>query len=77
VKDLLSSIAVMDVDIDDRDALSSSRSRGGRSHGHIVEETEAHRSLSLGMVARWTDERKRRFATLEGEFYGLNRGSGR
>ena len=45
-------VAVMDVEIDDRDTLGPVRRLGvARGDGHVVEEAETHRRRDFGMVA--------------------------
>jgi hypothetical protein len=56
-EDLLRSVAVMNVVVDDRDtfAVGLHCTRGDR---HVVEEAEAHRTVAERVVARWPDERE-------------------
>src|SRR5208283_425642 len=50
---VLRAVAVMDVEIDDRDALGAiDRLRVTRGNGRVVEETEAHRHRDFSMMAR-------------------------
>ena len=52
-EDLLGAVAVVDVEVDDRDALEAVRGeRVRRADGDVVEETEPHRAIALGMVPR-------------------------
>ena len=47
-EDVLGAVAVMDVEIDDRDPLGSVRSPGvARGDGGVIEEAEAHRGRDL------------------------------
>ena len=58
----LRAVAVVDVDVDDRDAREPARERVRRGDRDVVEEAEAHRAVALGVVARRPDQRERRLA---------------
>ena len=52
-EDVLRAVAVVDVEIDDRDALGAVYRLGvTRGDGRIVEETKAHRRRDFRMMAR-------------------------
>ena len=52
-EDVLRAVAVMDVEIDDRDALGAiDRLSVTRGDGRIVEEAEAHRRRDFRMMTR-------------------------
>ncbi len=54
-EDVLRAIAVMHIPIDDGDALRAVGALGmARGDGNIVEKTEAHGPVLLGMVAGWS-----------------------
>jgi hypothetical protein len=59
LEEVLSPISVMDVPIEDGNALQPLRctERGG-SDGDVVEQAESHRALVLRVVARGADERE-------------------
>lgn len=60
VKNVLCAISVMDVPVDDGDALDSVAALGmARGEGGIVEETETHRPVRCGMMSGRTDGAKR------------------
>lgn len=48
-------IAVMDVEVKNRDALSSQRQGAFGGEGYIVENTKAHGQARLSVVTRWPD----------------------
>src|SRR5262245_55820652 len=54
----LRGVAVVDVVIDDGDAIEATGTRVRRGDGDVVEETESHRTVPLGMMTRWSDERQ-------------------
>ena len=59
-EDVLSSISVMDVPIDDQDFLEAMNGlRVTRGNGRIVKEAESHRSAWSRMMARRPHQRKR------------------
>jgi hypothetical protein len=52
-EDVLGAVAVVDVEVDDGDALQAVLGHGvGGADGDVVEEAEAHGPVALGMVAR-------------------------
>ena len=58
INSLLGAIAVMNIPIDDQDALTAHSCASSSSRdGDIREKTEAHGSLWFRMVAGWPDER--------------------
>jgi hypothetical protein len=59
-EDVLGAIAVVDVEVGDRDALEPVRFEGMRGcDGDVVEQAEAHRACALGVVAGWADGAER------------------
>ena len=51
LEDVLGAVAVVDVEVDDRDAFEAVRLEGVRgADGDVVEEAEAHRAAALGVV---------------------------
>ena len=59
VEDPLRAVAVMHVVVDDRDAGAAARARVGRADGDVVVETEAHRAIGFGVMARRAHQRQR------------------
>ena len=58
-EDVLRSVAVMDVEVDDRDAADSAlQLHVACRDGDVVHQAEAHRTARRGMVARRPHERK-------------------
>ena len=57
-EDLLGAVAVVDVPVDDEDALALRDQRSG-CYGNVVQEAESHRTVAERMVTWWTgrDER--------------------
>ena len=53
-EDLLGPVAVVDVPVEDQDALGAARGdRVRRGDGDVVEQAEAHRARALGVMAGW------------------------
>ncbi|MFO0570233.1 MAG: hypothetical protein U0263_31615 [Polyangiaceae bacterium] len=57
-EDLLRSVAVVDVPIDDDHALGPVGAGMGRGHGGVVHQAEAHGAVRPGVVARRANERQ-------------------
>ena len=81
IEDLLRAIAVMNVEIDDGDALDAMLGASiGRSDGNIVEQTKAHNAVAFGVVAgraylaeRVGDARHRIHHSIDSEKAGAGR----
>ena len=57
VEHRLCAVAVVHVDVDDRDAFETAGAHRRRGDRNIVEQAEPHRSIRFGVVPRRTDER--------------------
>lgn len=60
LKHAFGTIAVVDIEIDNRDAREASGEGMGRTHRYVVEDTESHRPVLLRVVPWWTDATERR-----------------
>ena len=58
VEDLLRPVAVVNVDVDDRNPLEPTREHRGRRNRDIVEEAETHRTIGFSVMSRRTQERE-------------------
>ena len=73
----LGAIAVVDIEIDDRDAFHASGERRRGGDGDVVVQAEPHRARALRVVPGRPDERERRLIVIErvlGGLYGGARG---
>ncbi len=53
----MGAIPVVKIEVHDEDTLRTTSPKGVLSaDGHVVEETESHSLVGLGMVAGWPDE---------------------
>ena len=57
-EDVLCSVPVMHVEVDDRHTRGTGYLLGTCSDRNVVEQTKAHRAISRRVVARWTHERE-------------------
>ena len=64
------------VDVDNRHPFHAGGAGRGGSDGDVVVETESHRAVALGVVARRTNQRKCRVAGAQRMLGGLNRRAG-
>jgi hypothetical protein len=67
---------MVDVDVDDGDAIHAARDGGRCSDGGVVEQTETHRALSLRVMPGRAHECERRVALLDRELGRLNGSTG-
>jgi hypothetical protein len=56
---MLRPVSVVNVVVDDRDAIGAKRARMRGGNGDVVEETESHRPVALCMMAGRTDQGER------------------
>ena len=68
----LRAIAVVHVDVYNRDPFEAASAHRGSGDSNVVEEAEAHRPVRLGVVARRTHQRKDRSRSRHRVFGGLD-----
>ena len=76
LEDVLRPVAVMHVVVDDGDACRAERARVRRGNRDVVEETESHRAVALGVVAGRPHEREcPRMRVADHVFHGIDGGA--